>query len=335
MNMLAKWAMAVTLVGPCSAFGAQVQYDLNFTVGGQTVTGYIITDGNTGALTLADIIGGMITDTYGTFAVAFTNEFASGLGLEVVGTALVFDPVGLGLPCSSDCGVEFEGPAPAGELAQLLFDPRHPLSTQLELDLRSSTNSLTTTTAAYPSGGVTLGTAVPLPVTVTLACPAAIAQVGASYSSALTAAGGVPPYTFSNTGNLPGGLTLNASTGTITGTPTTAGAFSFTAKVVDSSGLATGTVTSNCAIAVSPPPVSQKLTALLQEVTGVGPGRSLADKVTAAQAYYAAADTQATCAMLTGLVNEVRAQNGKKISQQLDAKIITDTQTIESAIGCQ
>jgi hypothetical protein len=76
------------------------------------------------------------------------------------------------------------------------------------------------------------------------------------------------------------------------------------------------------------------LAALRIEVMGVGPGKSLANKVAAAQAYYAASDTQATCAMLTGLVNEVRAQSGKKINQQLDAKIIADTQTIESAIGC-
>jgi probable HAF family extracellular repeat protein len=88
----------------------------------------------------------------------------------------------------------------------------------------------------------------------TLACPAATAQVGASYHSALTAAGGIPPYTFSNTGNLPGGLTLNASTGAITGTPTTSGPFNFKAQVVDSSGLAADTVTSNCTITVSPAP---------------------------------------------------------------------------------
>jgi hypothetical protein len=174
------------------------------------------------------------------------------------------------------------------------------------------------------------------PVPLALACPAATAQAGVPYSSALTAAGGIPPYTFSvSSGNLPPGLTLNTSSGAVTGTPSAAGAFSFRAKVVDSSGLATGTVTSNCAIDVSLPPVRQELTALLKEVTGVGPGTSLADKVVQAQAYNAVSNTQGACAVLTGLVNEVLAQNGKKISQQLDAKIITDTRTIESAIGCQ
>jgi hypothetical protein len=79
--------------------------------------------------------------------------------LEVVGAALIFDPVALGLACSSDCGVELEGSA--GQLVQLLYDPRRSANNQLELDLRSATNMLTQITAPY--GAVTLGTAVPLP----------------------------------------------------------------------------------------------------------------------------------------------------------------------------
>ena len=49
------------------------------------------------------------------------------------------------------------------------------------------------------------------------------AQLGTAYSTTLTATGGVPPYTWSLTsGSLPAGLTLNASTGAITGTPSAA-----------------------------------------------------------------------------------------------------------------
>jgi large repetitive protein len=120
-----------------------------------------------------------------------------------------------------------------------------------------------------------VGQSVPL----ALACPAATAQAGVPYSSALTAAGGIPPYTFSvASGSLPPGLTLNTSSGAVTGTPSAAGAFSFKGQVVDSSGSAARTVTSNCTITVSPPPVSQRLAALLTEVTGVGPGKSLANQ---------------------------------------------------------
>jgi hypothetical protein len=60
--------------------------------------------------------------------------------------------------------------------------------------------------------------------------------VGAAYSATLQATGGTTPYTWSVTsGQLPAGLTLAAS-GSITGTPTTAGNSTFTIQVVDNAG---------------------------------------------------------------------------------------------------
>jgi fibronectin type 3 domain-containing protein len=64
---------------------------------------------------------------------------------------------------------------------------------------------------------------------------------GASYSGTLTASGGMAPYTWSiSSGSLPAGLSLTGSAGVISGTPSTTGTFSFTARVTDA-GAATAT----------------------------------------------------------------------------------------------
>ncbi len=73
--------------------------------------------------------------------------------------------------------------------------------------------------------------------------------VGTSYNQTLQATGGITPYTWSYTGNLPTGLSLNSSTGAITGTPTAAGTFNFTAKVTDSES-PTQSVTANLSITI-------------------------------------------------------------------------------------
>lgn len=61
--------------------------------------------------------------------------------------------------------------------------------------------------------------------------------LGVVYSETMSAQGGTPPYIYSITGgSLPPGLILTPGTGIISGTPTTAGNYVFTLKVVDING---------------------------------------------------------------------------------------------------
>jgi uncharacterized repeat protein (TIGR01451 family) len=68
------------------------------------------------------------------------------------------------------------------------------------------------------------------------ACPVAQGTINQPYSLPLTAAGGVAPYNWALTvGSLPAGVTLSATSGVISGTPTASGTFPFTVQVTDAS----------------------------------------------------------------------------------------------------
>lgn len=63
------------------------------------------------------------------------------------------------------------------------------------------------------------------------------AAAGGRYSAQVSGAGGTAPYTFSvSAGALPSGLTINATTGVISGTPRTAGTATFTIQAMDVNG---------------------------------------------------------------------------------------------------
>jgi Putative Ig domain len=79
---------------------------------------------------------------------------------------------------------------------------------------------------------------------------------GSAYSQTLQAAGGVSPYTWTITsGSLPPGLSLGASSGTITGTPTTLGTSNFTIQVSDSETPTAQTATANLSITINRAPL--------------------------------------------------------------------------------
>ncbi len=87
--------------------------------------------------------------------------------------------------------------------------------------------------------------------------------VGIFYDAQLMATGGTAPYTWSLTsGTLPPGLSLTASTGVISGTPTTTGSFPITVQVSDSENPQV-TATAAFTITINPTPALQVTTSTL------------------------------------------------------------------------
>jgi len=143
----------------------------------------------------------------------------------------------------------------------------------------SSAGSSSFTIAATDSNGATGSQA----YSVTINAPIAVnppnlpgGTVGTPYNQTVTATGGNGSYTFSaSVGSLPAGLSLNPSTGVISGTPTTAATSNFSLTATDGNG-ATGTqsytVTINAAVVVSTPslPAATAGTPYSQNVVATG-----------------------------------------------------------------
>jgi outer membrane autotransporter protein len=108
-------------------------------------------------------------------------------------------------------------------------------------------------TAATITNNYTLTIAAPSLTLTPATVPAGTA--GTAYSQVFTASGGIAPYTYTLTGALPAGLTFNAATRTLGGTPTVAGTFNFSVTATDSTTGTAGTVTIAYTLVLSAPTI--------------------------------------------------------------------------------
>jgi hypothetical protein len=86
--------------------------------------------------------------------------------------------------------------------------------------------------------------------------------------------------------------------------------------------------------AVGVPVPSELLEELGIAVTGVGPGRSFADKVMLAQTYLSVPDEESACLILGGFLKQVQAQRGKKLTDEQADQLTADAAAVIAAIGC-
>jgi hypothetical protein len=94
-----------------------------------------------------------------------------------------------------------------------------------------------------------------------------------------------------------------------------------------------GSLPTGIAIASAPNALAQ-LANLLTQVTGVGPGRSLADKVNQILGSLAVNDKADACAGLSSFLGLVAAQNGKKLTSTQAASFTAQTKAIKTTLGC-
>ena len=129
----------------------------------------------------------------------------------------------------------------AGSPRRITYTPPPGGSGTQVITISNAPNSLGQDSRIYSNGQMTAGTFITINVTVTgpAVTPGAASgtTVGGSYSQANPASDGTAPYTYAlASGAFPAGTTINTATGTVSGTPTTAGGFSYAVQATDSSG---------------------------------------------------------------------------------------------------
>jgi hypothetical protein len=140
--------------------------------------------------------------------------------------------------------------------------------------------TITIASASDPTKSQTITVVVTAAPTITTAASLSAATEGTAYSAAIAATGGAGAMTYSVTvGSLPAGLTLNSSTGAITGTATGPnGTVNFTVQVKDSSTVSPQTNSKAFSVTINlPPPPSIASASFAAGVEGTAYTQTIAE----------------------------------------------------------
>ncbi len=195
------------------------------------------------------------------------------------------------------------------------------------LVLTGDTTAFGSTFGAFTNAGLTLVPSGPAACaqSVSFTTPApANSLVGGSYTPTATATSGLPVAISVDSTSTVGACSLNGSTVDFTGP----GQCVVDANQPGSSIFVAATQQQQSFSIVDP------LVSLLTQVTGVGPGTSLADKVKQIQANVAAGNKAGACGGLVNFIGLVNAQKGKKLTSTQAASFVAQAQYIETTLGC-
>ena len=173
-----------------------------------------------------------------------TSSYGSCLDLWAPGTDIISSFHTSDTATKSLTGTSMASPHVAGSAALMLGERPSTTPAQITQALvgNATTGVLSGLDGASPSRLLYTGFLNPTTTTPTAvdlaALPDQTSTVGTAVDLAVTATGGTAPYTYSASG-LPAGLSISATTGRITGTPTTAATSSVTVTVRDAASPAT------------------------------------------------------------------------------------------------